>query len=237
MFPIEQVLQRSEVQHSFLGSCVLLLTGYFIFLWFILDNKGLSVEKSRRRRAWIFTFMSSVTISLLSLPYVYSLIFESKFDLSQHPVQQYPLLDVALNTFFITYLILDLLIGMIHYPKEIYLLSGWIHHLLYVILNTNLIHHNLTTPFAYFAIMELPTAILSIGHLWKPLRNDWLFGLSFFLTRIAFHLILIYQFLFNFPYKGWWSVVVFIFGFHCYWFRGWIKQQIRLFNERRNKLQ
>jgi hypothetical protein len=81
-------------------------------------------------------------------------------------------------------------VGSLHYPSQVDILTGWIHHVGYIILLVNLIDKKLTAPFCIMACMEIPTLALSIGHIWKDLRNDLLFGILFFSTRIAFRMSL-----------------------------------------------
>ncbi|KAI3635780.1 hypothetical protein MIR68_006418 [Amoeboaphelidium protococcarum] len=80
------------------------------------------------------------------------------------------------------------------------------------------------------AVMELPTLVLSLGHVWKSLRNDKIFGFTFFSTRILFHGCMIYKFYnLKLPIDGpWWLIVAGIYPLHLYWFNGWVRQQTRL---------
>ncbi|KAI3633333.1 hypothetical protein MIR68_008280 [Amoeboaphelidium protococcarum] len=80
------------------------------------------------------------------------------------------------------------------------------------------------------AVMELPTLVLSLGHVWKSLRNDKIFGFTFFSTRILFHGCMIYKFYYlKLPIDGpWWLIVAGIYPLHLYWFNGWVRQQTRL---------
>jgi hypothetical protein len=37
----------------------------------------------------------------------------------------------------------------------------------------------------------VPTVVLSLGKIFPSMRNDWLFGATFFLTRICYHAFLL----------------------------------------------
>lgn len=218
---VQEVLEKEGISDAILHSCALLCIGYLSMLLLCESIR------SRRQRAWILTFFASAVMTIGSLPTLFSFLFNSRFNLSNHPTQ-YIDIDVYLCCFFMAYLIMDLFIGMIHYRDQIYLLSGWIHHLSYSVLMIFLIKKNLTTSFVMLGIMELPTFVLSVGHIWKSLRNDMLFGLLFFSTRIIYHGAMLYQFYRNYPVEGpWWLIVAGVYPLHIYWFNGWINQQKR----------
>ena len=67
-------------------------------------------------------------------------------------------------------------------------------------------------------LSELPTLILSVGRFDSSLRDDNLFGITFFLTRIVYHMFLIWAFKDN--------SLLFYLGsaaltLHLYWFYLW----------------
>jgi hypothetical protein len=78
-----------------------------------------------------------------------------------------------------------------------------------------------TPCFIYLIPAELPTFLLALGTVVPALRNNLLFGFSFFITRIVLHIYLLtYSFL-----SGTDSVCNF-FGsgtlvLHLHWFYGW----------------
>jgi hypothetical protein len=230
----------------FIISILMLLSGYWLlYRRLIVPEMNSNQEKKadivktateslkktlRRRQSWILTLLASVCLSVASVPYVLSLIYHYQLDLSLHPIVKWPSVDVAIHSFFCAYLLMDLLVGYWHYREQLQLLSGWIHHLVYMALVISLVHHEITAPFPYFAIMELPTVVLAIGHVWRDWRSDKLFGLAFFVTRLVYHSALIYQFCFRFPLRGWWVVVVLAFVLHCHWFSCWVRRMRRLIN-------
>ena len=70
-------------------------------------------------------------------------------------------------------------------------------------------------------ISEIPTFLLSLGSFDSYFRNDSLFGITFFITRIIYHIILTWIFRKH-------SSVLFIslsaLGLHLYWFYTWFKK-------------
>ena len=72
----------------------------------------------------------------------------------------------------------------------------------------------------YRGIIEKNTLILSLGKFNNNFRFDKLFGVTFFLTRIVYHIFLItmtYNYHILFPILG-----TLALGLHTYWFKNWI---------------
>jgi hypothetical protein len=72
-------------------------------------------------------------------------------------------------------------------------------------------------------ISELPTVILSLGSYNKKFRNDSLFGLTFFTTRICYHIFLTYMFRKHSLLLG---VALSALSLHIYWFWNWVKKYL-----------
>lgn len=222
--PLQQVWQQETVKPTFLCSALFLVGGYHFL------QRHLPADHSARQRSWLLTLIASTVMTLGSLPNVYGLL-TANLDLSQRPTEA-SALDPILCVFFITYLLMDLGIGMVSYPQHISLLTGWIHHGVYTTLVLHLLHLHFTSPFLMMTILELPTLVLSVGHIWPHLRHDWLFGLTFFSTRILFHALMIRQFYYTFPYAGWWIALVVALPLHLHWFYLWVTQQKRKYKDR-----
>jgi hypothetical protein len=102
---------------------------------------------------------------------------------------------------------------------------------------TNLLQWSLQNHFIAAGIMEAPTLLMSIAQIQKKYRNDKLFGVTFFATRIMFHVYYIWH-------LGWGSTVfnntwIFIYPslvlpLHVMWFKGWISQQMRIKTEKKH---
>lgn len=84
----------------------------------------------------------------------------------------------------------DLVLGSLHYPSQVSLLTGWTHHLAYQALLFLVLRAGSAHVFCMAAIMELPTVALAAAFIWPELRSDELFLALFFVTRIAFHAVL-----------------------------------------------
>lgn len=129
--------------------------------------------------------------------------------------------------YFATYLVMDLVIGAFDYKDCIDFLSGYIHHIFYFLLSLILLYSRIGNIFCIFFVMEVPTVVLSFGHINKEYRRDKLFGFTFFSTRILLHGFLLIH-LFWRIYMALWIVCLTAFFLHAHWFRAWINQQLRL---------
>ena len=130
--------------------------------------------------------------------------------------------------FFSGYLLADLSVGIFKYPEYMQITTGYIHHSIYLFINYISFNNNLNNIYLLFFVSELPTLILSIGQFDSKLRNNNLFGITFFSTRIMYHMLLIYKYI-SLPYIS-------IFGsltltVHCYWFKGWVIKYSNLFKK------
>ena len=110
------------------------------------------------------------------------------------------------------------------------------HHVFYLgVLAWALISH-FTLGFCLFLPLEIPTFILAVGSLYPQRRSDWLFGLTFFITRICYHLLLfvLVREIRN-PRLPLWVVVAVTFWLHVYWFVMWAKGWARRRKKRERK--
>jgi len=95
-----------------------------------MPSPGTVGDWPAKRKAWILSAITSMVCSLLSVRYVYLLTL-AEFDTS---IALYTddRLSRFLNTFFVTSMVLDLIVGLIEYPAQIGLLTGWFHHIMYI---------------------------------------------------------------------------------------------------------
>ncbi|KAI8853262.1 hypothetical protein BC829DRAFT_24391 [Chytridium lagenaria] len=181
---------------------------------------------TEQKKAWILTFLSSSIMTAACIPFVVDYAMNSG-NISTILLLNSPL-AVIFSTFFISYLWADCFIGFICYRSSFNLVTGWIHHILYTFLVGFAIVFLLPGAFMIAALLELPTIFLSVGHIWKFLRSDLLFGLTFFLTRICFHGYLTYTLHTSWPNLFYWIFGVIVYPLHLYWFTNFIRQQIRM---------
>ena len=122
---------------------------------------------------------------------------------------------------FAAYLFMDCIIGFYNYHKSMCTLSGYFHHIVYIFVCIYIINVEKTYIVVIYMVDELPTIILNIGSFNKRYRNDYLFGISFFISRICYHcflnILLFYKFhLYSQLLLGNLSLVL-----HIYWFNKW----------------
>jgi len=115
-----------------------------------------------------------------------------------------------------------------YYPSQIHLLSGWVHHCFYLGVLAWALHSHFSLGFCLFLPLEIPTFILAVGSIYPQRRSDWLFGMTFFITRICYHLwlfVLVREI--KDPRLPVWVVIAVTFCLHIYWFGLWWKSYRR----------
>ncbi|PKI85670.1 hypothetical protein MVES1_000752 [Malassezia vespertilionis] len=173
---------------TFAASVALIQMVYQLFASTLYAGKS---DEQMRKRSWIITTFSAFLVSCVSLPYVFDLLYSGMLWTEVTPHRE--LIADPLTMFFTAYLASDLGVGMLCYRKFVNVSSGWVHHSVYIVLCLILLRNRWTNCFATGLIMEVPTWIMGIGALNPKLRSYWAFTLSFVLTRIVFHAIVIYS--------------------------------------------
>ncbi|KAI8330337.1 hypothetical protein BC941DRAFT_320120, partial [Chlamydoabsidia padenii] len=138
-----------------------------------------------KQRAYVLCLLSSTIMTLGSLPYLYTFLFQASH--LDKMLQPNDFIAVALTSFFLTFLILDLSVGVCRYRSKIDPLTGWVHHATYMGMLTWVLDRHYAGLFMALCVMELPTWFLSLGSLHTPLRHDYIFAGAFVITRIGFH--------------------------------------------------
>ncbi|KAI9357050.1 hypothetical protein DFJ73DRAFT_640902 [Zopfochytrium polystomum] len=147
--------------------------------------------------------------------------------LTNHPV------SFVLSSYFVSYLWADLIVGCLFYRSSITFATGWLHHTGFTIAIAISIIFAVPGVGMLIGILEWPTLVLATGHIWRSLRSDYGFGVVFFVTRIIFLAFPIYHLSTSYPNKYLWTVLLLAYPLNIYWFASWVKQQVRLFKEKR----
>ncbi|KAF9426522.1 hypothetical protein BGZ94_006397 [Podila epigama] len=129
-----------------------------------------------------------------------------------------------------TYLLLDLIIGWIYYKEKLTIVGAYIHHTFFFFACIVTIRANQTMMHAIYHFAELPLVIMGVGYLYKPLRNDFLFGATFFLLRLVYDPLLTHEMLFNRPdffVIGQWLISLKL-PLYAKFFYDFVRQQQRL---------
>jgi len=117
------------------------------------------------------------------------------------------------------YLFVDLCYGAIVDFWRVPLLTGWVHHIAYFYVMDHMLAIHQDGIIRPFLVAELPTAILAWGHLVPVLRADLLFGVTFFVTRIAMPMVFVASM--SLPIFIW-NVIGVALTVHVYWFGRWV---------------
>ncbi|ORZ15355.1 hypothetical protein BCR42DRAFT_393241 [Absidia repens] len=212
--------------------------GSFIIqlMWFLCWERY--YVQTERQRAYILSLLSSGVTSMGSLPYVYQVVYQQRGDLNQLLTTSssppfLALLSVALTIFFMTFLCLDLIIGWYRYPSKIDMLTGWVHHITYFCLLSWVLNQHFTGVFIAMCLLEIPTFLLALGSIHSPWRRDYLFASAFLSTRIVFHSFMIASAFRLYRFGPITCALSAFLPVHIYWFFGFIKQQKRLYRQRK----
>ncbi len=185
---------------------------YYVYYISISNNKKLN----ERQKAYIMSIKSSITLFLLSIFFNIKYFNNYDFNSNDFTVIHLGILNL------VAYFFMDCVIGRKEYNKYLLSLSGYIHHIIYIIVSVVCIKLNIIVPYILFLIEELPTLILSLGKFNSKLRSDNLFGMTFFITRIVYHVFLIimtYRYHILIPILG-----TLALGLHTYWFKNWLNK-------------
>lgn len=199
---------------------ILFCIDYFLIYKKTVDDNPKITEK---QRAHILSIKASLTLFLLSCYFNYKFIL-SNFDKNDYTLSltnddNYILHLSTLQ--IISYFISDTAIGFFKYHKYMCNLAGYTHHIIYIFVSILAIKQNNINYYLLYMIEELPTVFLSSGNYNKFLRNDNLFGFTFFCTRILYHIYLTWTVRNNYMFLilGGLSLAL-----HSFWFKNWFKK-------------
>ena len=201
----------------FLLSCM----DYYFHYRFI---NYLKKDLTEKQKAYILSIKSSLTLFLIGIYYNYH-YFTSGFN--QEKFFDILHKDDTLNLgkfvvlYFSAYLLMDIVIGNKEYPSYMKSISGNLHHAIYTFVNIISLYIGVFPIYLLHMLSELPTFLMAIGSFDSSFRSDSLFGLTFFLTRIVYHIVLTYIFRKN---TAIFYLSMAALSLHMYWFYGWIKK-------------
>lgn len=124
----------------------------------------------------------------------------------------------------LSYFSVDIVMGIQYYPKVLKknIMTFPIHHSVYICV---LIYGNINNllPLYVTALpLEIPTLVMSLGHINNKYQNTKLFGILFFMFRIVYTAFLVYR-----SYSIHYGIHLFcvlILCLHTYWFRSYLKK-------------
>jgi len=195
-------------------------------------------DLTEKQKAYILSIKSSLTLVLIGLYFNYY-YFISNFNLEKFfsVLEQKNSLNFGkvVILYFSAYLIMDIYIGNKEYPSYMKSLSGNFHHGMYTCVNMISLYFGVYPIYLLHMLSELPTFLLSIGSFDPSFRNDKLFGITFFITRIFYHIILTIIFRKN---NTMFYLSLAALSLHIYWFYGWcVKYGKKILNKKQSKKQ
>jgi hypothetical protein len=224
---------------NFLGSTLLQLGFYVVLRAYVTakDGEGAKTPEASHRversKAWILSLLNAVVLTLNGLRFIpFMLKYPLAHSSGDTPAVRAAWLlenetDDAIGRFvcvyFSSFMILDLIVGLVDYRKQIDLVSGYIHHALYLLLMFIALTSHWCTAVSVHHVLELPTLILALGSVFPALRADLAMGVTFFATRILINIWSVWQHCSWSPeaHPSWPWVVCPALAMHSYWFFGW----------------
>lgn len=217
MITLIQVLEQPVVRASFAASFSILGGSFFVFRHYLYKEQHHTRRQREKQTSWFLTLASSLVCTLVSVPFVVQ-FFCSDLDMELLGIDNR--FHTGFVCFFISYLILDLVLGSIYYPKRITLMTGWVHHLFYIFTLSWFLRLQISSLFTVTSILELPTLILAAGSMVHEWRSDLLFGSTFFVLRLVAHAWMMVALKRHHRIEFMWIVALVIYPLHMYWFYG-----------------
>lgn len=150
--------------------------------WYLICRNYVINEK---QRAWIITLSASIILSYYGL-YTFCEFAYNWFNINH--MLSYTLTKEQMfpHHVFMSYLIIDLVIGMIDYRKQINLVTGWVHHIMYLIICWNYQYSKYSSLLLLCYIVEIPTFILGLCKFYPHIDVlKRIFTIVFFISRIC----------------------------------------------------
>jgi hypothetical protein len=150
-------------------------------LWYTVIRE--TTDKSEKRSAWILTLLSATVAIGGCVPVVlegFRLNWPATIMYADNPRCR------SLMHFFLAYLFWD----SVYMFRDYRTVGGMLHHTPYFLFMSMSLYFNCPAMFVCFFPLEVSTIFLAMGHIWPEYRYDIIFGITFFFSRIVFHLYL-----------------------------------------------
>ncbi|KAI8925916.1 hypothetical protein BC831DRAFT_550258 [Entophlyctis helioformis] len=198
--------------------------------------------RNTRQQGWLLTLMVSALVTVLSLPFVGDVVTEvvdavwsavggaGYSPLERTTVAADGQASLRIPGVFLSFLLMDVVVGSLVYPRHVQLLTGYVHHAVYAGLIIDLMRHRIAFVLCPMGLMELPTFLLALGNVVAPLRAQLHlpFGVCFVVTRLVFHAVLVWRVVRATAGQRFWIYVACTLPLHVWWFRGWLVQRSRM---------
>ena len=219
----------------------LILSSGFVTLfaidYYLMYSKTVTLypDLNEKQRSYILSIKASITLFLVSLYFNYKYV-SSNFDTDMYlgeinGTDAFILQLSVLN--LMAYFITDCVLGYYKYHKYMCNLSGYFHHIVYIIVSIVSFRIDAVGLYILYLIEELPTIFLSTGSYNQLLRKDYTFGLTFFLTRIVYHIFLTWRFQSSFLFL---IIGILSLSVHSYWFKNWCSKYLDILFKDQKKI-
>lgn len=183
-------------------------------------EQNVATEKGR---AWIVMLISSAVLSAFGTYYVARAFIWQLWN--EEHIYGEDLVSRVVLLFFLSSNLMDLTLGLYHYPKYLDPFSTIAHHIFYVAFISVLLAHHYSRGFVLCFFMEIPTFVLALGSIWRSHRSDAIFGITFMLTRLFYNVWLAYKLYCISPAGTIWRVCCGVLCLHLFWFSKWSQKQ------------
>ncbi len=180
-----------------------------------------TTDNSEKRLSWIMTLLCSLVCCFGCIS---TMLKAWSFGWTTEIMYGNDRISQGLIRFFISYLVLDIVIMFRDYPS----IGGIYHHLPYLMFMALSLYYSCPSIFVIFFPLELSTIFLACGTIWPKYRQDFLFGVSFFLTRIVYHIVLWWQLFLSkdeAPFLAY-PFAILPWFMHVFWFSIWLQKRI-----------
>eukprot|EP00386_Alphamonas_edax_P016083 GDKI01049136.1.p1 GENE.GDKI01049136.1~~GDKI01049136.1.p1 ORF type:complete len:289 (+),score=51.75 GDKI01049136.1:73-939(+) len=229
-------------------ACCAIIPTYVIIVRYVFQYVlKTQFRDTQKLTAWTMATLSAPIMCGVALWAVYQLYLEggvaaffgnsaALLKLSQTS----PWLTKTMSMYFAAHCTVDLLMGSVlkMYPKEIDVIV-WLHHLVYGYGMFFAVWHRGDFVVALFSLNEIANILLAIGNIHLPYRQDYSFGISWFLVRIVYHGVMTHTMAVTlwayWPFQ--WATYVGVLGeiLHVWWFWGWLSGKLGMKKKKRTQ--
>ena len=123
------------------------------------------IRETPKRAAWVLTLLTAWLIAPCSFPYVRDYVWnwDEAANFTADPLSRF------LVTFFLTFLVMDIVCCQLHYKNEMGFVEGWFHHSCYLGFFGWLLYEGWTVGILTAMPLEVPTVVLATGRVFPGL--------------------------------------------------------------------
>jgi hypothetical protein len=211
----------------------LMAVTFLFYVCVVLIARTVFQEK---KLAWAISLINSSIMSVIGVFFLWDILPSIKLEWltclegnssAMHGIDNFGVFTCVI---FAVGNVADLLLGLVFYRSQLGLLTTYVHHTLYTwlmffgVTTNGLFVHTagpFTTAFLFCTIEEVPTFLLALGTMFPSCRSDLGFGLTFFVTRLLFHITILHHEVRCNGYAPMYALITLTLLLHVHWFYGW----------------